>query len=102
MRRLSFLSLLALLAVPISGCGGAGNIGEACTSPGSTDDCVAGAICAQDEAPEGSSSDPVWNTYTCRAICATQEQCAGDLECRGVSGSASGRRACQPARVSAP
>lgn len=102
MRRLWIPFVLVLFLVPIAGCGGAGSVGEACSSPGSSDDCVEGAICAQDQSTMSGMGDPVWDTYTCRAICLTQAECAGDLECRGVTGSPTGERACQPARTSSP
>ena len=64
-----------------------------------TDHCVDGAICAQDEAVEGDPSDPQWDSFTCRAICATQEDCGTGLECRGVTAGPAGVRACQPFRT---
>lgn len=102
MRPLPLLKLAPLFVLAVLGCGGAGNVGESCERPGSVEDCVGGAICAPNEAPEGSSSDPVWDSYTCRDICDTQSDCEAGLECRGVSGSPTGERACQPPRSTTP
>ena len=92
------LALLAALCA-LAGCSGAGNVGDACTRAGSTDHCVDGAICAQDEAEEGTPSDPQWDSFTCRAICASQDDCGAGLECRGVTAGPAGVRACQPFRT---
>lgn len=80
------------------GCGGAGNVGEACETPGRADDCVDGAICATNPSDEGDPSVPVWDTYSCRLKCNHQSECSSGEECRGVTGAAS-VRACQPART---
>lgn len=98
MRSPSLLASLVLVALSITACGGAGNVGESCERPGSIDDCVDGAICATDEAQEGDSSDPVWESYTCRVTCTTTDECEVGQECRGVTGAFS-VRACQPTRT---
>lgn len=95
----SLVPLLVSLALALAlgaGCGGAGNVGEACGTPGSADDCVEGAICATDESTS-ESGGVVWESYTCRAACAEQTDCAAGEECRGVTG-APMQSACQPAR----
>lgn len=90
-------SVALVLLLGLSGCGGAGNVGEACERPGSTEDCADGAICATDESTGGDPGDPSWDSYTCRAICTQEADCATGEECRGVTG-AFGTRACQPVR----
>lgn len=94
--RAGALALAALLA--LAGCGGAGSVGDGCERPGTEEDCVDGAICATDEAPDGMSSEPVWGSHTCRAICDEQSDCPSGEECRGVTG-APMTRACQPPRT---
>lgn len=87
-----------LLPATLGACGGPGAVGEPCERPGTSEDCVEGAVCATDETPEGASSDPVWESYTCRAICRASSDCPPDLECRGVAGAAM-VSACQPMRT---
>jgi hypothetical protein len=88
---------LLVLAFAV-GCGGAGNVGEACETPGRADDCVDGAICVTNPSDEGDPSDPVWDTYSCRIECDHQSDCPSGEECRGVTG-APAARACQPMRA---
>jgi hypothetical protein len=90
-----FASLVSVVA--LGACGRAG-VGGACSRAGTTEDCVEGAICVTDQSSEGSPSDPVWETYTCRAICDEQADCPRGEECRGVTGAAM-VRACQPVRT---
>ena len=99
--RSPFLLVLLLVAFALAfaaGCGGAGNAGDACSRPNTEGECVDGAICVTDETPEGASSDPVWESYTCRALCDEQADCAAGEQCRGVSG-APMISACQPTRT---
>lgn len=89
---------LVSLALALTACG-AGNVGEACERPGSVEGCVEGAVCATDESTvEGEPTDPVWETYTCRAVCDVQADCGPGEECRGVTGGAM-VSACQPVRT---
>ncbi|UJR80612.1 hypothetical protein [Sandaracinus amylolyticus] len=89
-------SLVIAAFLALAGCG-AGAVGEACERPGSTDDCVDDAICATDPSDTGDAADPVWDSYTCRALCVDESDCPADQECRGVTG-AFATRACQPVR----
>lgn len=66
----------------LSACGGA-DIGEACDTSGSMDECVGGAICTN-ESLGG----------VCREVCDTHEECPVDHSCNGVSGSST--KSCQP------
>lgn len=93
-----FPLLVSLALVSVAGCGGPGNVGEACSRPGSTADCVDGAVCATDESTEGTAGEPVWESYTCRATCDEQSDCNAGEECRGVTGAAM-LSACQPERT---
>ena len=88
-------ALVLLLA--LSGCGGAGGVGDSCERPGSEEDCVDGAICATNPSAGGDETDPSWDSYTCRSICTQESECADGEECRGVTG-AFATRACQPVR----
>jgi hypothetical protein len=84
-RVLAFFSVAAVLSLAAVACGGSGAIGEACDTPGATDDeCEAGAICDETE-----SGDVV-----CLAVCEEQEDCASDESCNGVTGSST--KACHP------
>jgi hypothetical protein len=95
-----FTPPLALLfaSLPALGACGPSDVGGPCNRAGTSEDCVEGAICATDQSMEGSPSDPVWETHTCRAICDEQRDCPHGEECRGVTG-ASAVRACQPIRT---
>jgi hypothetical protein len=99
--RLSF-GLLGLSALVLSACGVSG-VGGGCSRPGSDHECVEGAICATDEGgPDGSGGDPVWDSYTCRAVCAGPMDCPLGEECRAVAGTGAGTApvtACQPPRT---
>jgi hypothetical protein len=99
MRSCLLSSLVSILLALAAGCSGGGNVGDACGRPGSEDDCADGAICAVDEASDGEPNDPVWGTYSCRAICDAASDCPDGFECRGVSGAAM-KSACQPLRTS--
>lgn len=90
-------SVALVLLLALSACG-AGGVGEACERPGSTEGCVDGAICATDPPGSGGEgTDPTWESYTCRAVCTQESDCAAGEECRGVTG-AFATRACQPLR----
>lgn len=90
-----FLASLTLLALAgLAGCGGRGNVGEGCRSPGSTEDCSEGAICTTDRG-EVSRDGTTWVSSTCRTICSSSTQCEDGFECRGVAG-ASLIGSCQP------
>jgi hypothetical protein len=80
MRRL-VLTLSALLATVA--CSGKSDVGEACDTAGSTEECVDGAICTNGDA------EP-----TCRRRCTDDTQCAAAEACNGVSGT--NLKSCQP------
>lgn len=71
---------LALLAA----CGGEGEIGDDCETPGSRDECVDDAICTNDDV----------GRYVCRKWCNVQSDCPPDENCNGITGSSS--KSCQP------
>jgi len=78
MKRLAMAMLLASAALLGAACGGA-EIGEACETPGETDECVDGAVCIQ----AVSGQDP-----TCFKVCASDADCNPNTEaCNGVEGS---------------
>ena len=64
-------------------CGGA-DIGEDCEGVGSSDDCVSGAICTNEEG----------DAQRCRDICDDDLDCPDAHGCNGVSGSST--KSCQP------
>jgi len=84
------LALSALSAVFALGCGGTGALGEACDTPGATDDeCEEGSIC------DATSDDsPGEGDTICLAVCVDQEDCGADEACNGVTGSST--KACHP------
>ncbi|MDQ3033793.1 MAG: hypothetical protein M3Y87_15360 [Myxococcota bacterium] len=92
------VAILSLALLMLAGCGGAGDVGAGCERPGSVEECVDGAVCATNEAGDGMSGDPVWDTYSCRVICDEQSDCNTGEECRGVTGAAM-ISACQPTRT---
>lgn len=81
---ISLRTLLCSLALGLAlvGCGGS-DIGEACDTGGSTDECVDGAICTNDSAGN-----------VCREICDTTADCAAGYSCNGVTGGSI--KSCQP------
>ena len=72
----------AASALLIVGCGHA-DVGEECDEPGSSDECVDGAICTN----EGEGA-------VCRMECTKQEDCPTGEACNGVSGTDT--KSCQP------
>jgi hypothetical protein len=76
--------LFALLALTSAlGCGGKGDLGDECDTPGSTDECVNGAVCTND-----------LGGRRCRRLCKDDTQCASFEACNGVSGT--NIKSCQP------
>jgi hypothetical protein len=72
------MMLLASAALLQAACGDS-EIGEACETPGETDECVDGAVCIQ----AVSGQDP-----TCFKICDSDTDCNTTTEsCNGVQGS---------------
>lgn len=67
--------LLVCLGLFLPAC--ASDLGEACETRGSQDECVEGAICDNDAA-----GNPI-----CLKVCTDAAQCAADEDCNGVSGS---------------
>ncbi|MFK7991002.1 MAG: hypothetical protein AB8I08_33585 [Sandaracinaceae bacterium] len=68
---------ILLIALTLGACGGAGEVGEACGTPGSTDECVDGAICH-----DRSSGDA---EGLCRLRCSDDTDCPGGGSCEDVS-----------------
>lgn len=75
MRRL-ILSAAATLLLALAACGGA-DLGEACDTSGSTDECVEDGVC-------GDRGD---GSLTCLKLCTDKAQCASGEDCNGISGS---------------
>ena len=80
--RLMKVALSIILWVPV-GCGGA-DIGEPCEEVGSGAECVAMAICTNDDG----------DTAFCRQVCEEHEDCPMGESCNGVSGTS--LKSCQP------
>ncbi len=70
--------LLVCLGLVFTGCGGA-EIGEACQTRGSQDECADGAVC---DLQGTSGTEPV-----CLKVCKDSTECASTEDCNGVSGS---------------
>lgn len=85
MRTIRRMMLAAMVAGgALVACGGEGDIGEGCDTPGATDECVADAVCTNDSG----------GGATCREICVEQTDCPTGYNCNGVSGSSI--KSCQP------
>lgn len=77
---------LLLTAALVAGCGGNGEVGEACDTPGETEgECADGAIC------DATSDD---GDVICMEICEDQADCSDGFSCNGVS--SSNIKACHP------
>ncbi len=73
---LATLVLVALVGL-LPACGGA-ELGEACATRGSQEECVDGAVCEQETS---SAAEP-----TCLKVCKDAAECASTEDCNGVSG----------------
>lgn len=73
---------LCLSLFSLTACGTA-DVGEECDGAGSTDDCVDGAICTNEN-----------DKNVCRVICVDDTNCAGTEACNGVTGTPV--KSCQP------
>ena len=71
------LSSLLFAPLAVGGCGGAGEVGEECSTPGETSQCVDGAVCH-----DRSSGDAPGR---CRIICTDDRDCPGGGSCEDVS-----------------
>jgi hypothetical protein len=81
-------------ALALGGCAGSSEVGEACTTPGDTEECVDGAICTN---LPGGDAQATGDENQCFALCTDDDQCT-DLEgCRGISGT--NLKSCQPDEV---
>ncbi len=78
---LSFVGMLGAL-----GCGRA-EIAEDCVTSSSTDECVEGAVCTNEE--NGNNR--------CRKSCVKQADCPEGTSCNGISGSSN--KSCQPSSL---
>lgn len=76
--------ILVCLGVLVPAC--ASDIGEACETKGSQDECVDGAIC---DLKGTSDAEPV-----CLKVCTDTSECGSNEDCNGVTGS--NIKACQP------
>jgi hypothetical protein len=76
------LLVLSVLLASVA-CSGESEIGEECDTAGSTDECVEGAICTNDD-----------SGLACRRQCKDDAQCADTEACNGVSGT--NIKSCQP------
>lgn len=102
--------LLGLLALALVACGDPLNVGAMCTASGGCDEgltcetAAAGGYCTQactmpgstDECPEGSICDAIIGTaMSCVKICKEDGgECRSDQSCNGITGSST--KACKP------
>ena len=75
--------LVLCLGLALVACGGA-DIGEECDTAGSTDECIAMAVCTNEEA----------DINRCREICDSDADCPAAHTCNGVSSTST--KSCQP------
>jgi len=80
--RLIIISATMIMFCFSIGCGAA-EIGEACDTSGSVDECVEGAICCAEAGQQ-----------SCYKICTDQTECSATESCNGVAGS--NIKSCQP------
>ena len=71
------LALAALITVASWGCGGAGDIGDDCSEPGSVDQCADEAVCHDRVSGDAPGR--------CRLICTDDRDCPGGGSCEDVS-----------------
>ena len=79
--RKSFSCLIVAGFALVVACGSSGEIGESCSTEGSAEGCVAGAIC-------GKAKD----VLVCLKRCSSQADCPANSNCNGTKGDA---KACQ-------
>jgi hypothetical protein len=72
-----------IFAAALVGCGSP-EIGEACDTGGSLDECVDNAVCTNESG----------DANTCRLICDTHDDCPANFSCNGVTGGST--KSCQP------
>lgn len=71
------LLVAAFFALSLAACGGAGEVGEECGTPGRTDECVDGAICHDRNSGDAPG--------ICRVRCSEDTDCPGGGSCEDVS-----------------
>lgn len=85
MRKRTWMTAVAIVALGVCSLGcGESDVGEECDEPGSTQECVADAVCTNEEA----------GGARCRLICTTQDDCPDGFNCNGVSEGS--LKSCQP------
>jgi hypothetical protein len=82
-RRLYRLLMTFMTLSSLAACGGAGEIGEACSKQSDPDECVDEAFCAKNKSAE----------LECMQICTSQSDCPEKTEC---TGSKETIKVCQP------
>ena len=74
----SLTIILTCLALTLTACTGAGDVGDECATPGGADECVDGAVCHD----RGSGDAP----GVCRLRCSDDRDCPEGGSCEDVSG----------------
>ena len=87
MRMRRWMTAVAIVALGVCAIGcGESDVGEECDESGSTQECVADAVCTG----EGGSA-------YCRLICTSQDDCPDGFNCNGIEGTSSSElKSCQP------
>ncbi len=75
--------LVLMFSLFAMACSGGVEIGGVCEMPGTSDECVSGALCTNESGGN-----------TCQQICENQEECEEGFSCNGVTGSS--EKTCQP------
>ncbi len=85
-RPVALLFVSALIGLASCG-GGPGDVGDFCSTPGSQEECIDGAVC--DKLEDGD--------IQCLLVCVDQADCPDDFNCEGTSGTSV--KSCHPLTV---
>jgi hypothetical protein len=85
--RRAFALCLFVTSAALASCGGPGEIGDTCSTPGSREECIDDAVC--EKLQEGD--------LQCLLVCVDQADCPEDFDCNGTSGT--NIKSCHPQTI---